>query len=183
MGECIRLVARGYDVAPLADQLAKHPELWDEHRHRTVGYGPHGGVQDVWVRYRDFAEFTGDVPAFHTGEHVSQWYPCIAKIPAAWSLARKVRRLSGRARLGGVLITRIPPGGTVKPHVDIGWHAESHEKYIVQVKGDQRQAFCFEGEELRADDGDVYWFRNDRSHWVANDSDRERISLIVCVRD
>jgi quercetin dioxygenase-like cupin family protein len=180
---CIGLVAQGWDVAALQKQLADHPELWDQHRHRTIGYGPHGGVSDIWVRYRDFAQFDGDPVAFHSGEHESVWYPCIAQIPAAWSLARKVRRLSGKQRLGGVLITRIPPGGEVKPHIDRGWHAESHEKYIVQVKGGDRQAFCFEGEELRANDGDVYWFRNDRSHWVTNESDRERISLIVCVRD
>lgn len=179
----IRLVDRGWDVSALQQQLAANPELWNQHRHRTQAYeSPHSGVSDIWVRYRAFDQFDGDVHAFHSGEHESAWYPCIAQIPAAWSLARRVRRLSGKDHLGGVLITRVAPGGRVEPHVDTGWHAESHEKYIVQIKGDQRQAFCFDEAEFRAEDGDVYWFRNDVRHWVTNESDRERISLIVCVR-
>lgn len=183
VGECIGLTGACFDVSALADQLDKAPDLWNEHRHRTHGYGPHSDVSDVWVRYRPFREFDGDAAAFHAGPHVSEWYPCVARIPAAWSLARKVRRLSGKAHLGGVLITRVPPGGRVAPHVDTGWHAETHAKFIVQVRGDAQQAFCFHGERLSAEDGQCYWFRNDREHWVTNDSDRERISLIVCVRD
>jgi hypothetical protein len=183
MSEHIHLVASDWDVAPLQQQLAAHPDLWDQHRHRTQAYAsPHSGVSDIWVRYRDFSQYDGDARAFHSGEHESVWYPCLSQISAAWSLARKVRRLSGKPMLGGVLITRIAPGGRVEPHIDAGWHAASHEKYIVQIKGDQKQAFCFEDGELRANDGDVYSFRNDVPHWVTNDSERERISLIVCVR-
>lgn len=173
-------VASGFNVGPLQEQLDAAPELWNEHRERTQAYA-HSKVSDVWVRYRDFAEFDGDMAAFNE-PHASAWYPGVTKIPSAWSLARKVKRLAGAETLGGVLITRIPPGESVKPHIDGGWHAGHYRKFGVQVKGDQRQAFCFEGAELRANDGDVYEFRNDVLHWVTNDSDRERITLIVCVR-
>jgi hypothetical protein len=30
--------------------------------------------------------------------------------------------------------------------------------------------------------GDVYWFRNDNPHWVENNSTRDRIAMIVCIR-
>ena len=178
----IWLIAQGWEVAPLQQQLAAHPELWDEHRARTVIYeGPHGDVSDIWVRYRDFAEFSGDLAAFNEA-HASVWYPSVEKIPAAWSLARKVQRFTGCQTLGGVLITRVRPGGQVKPHIDGGWHAGHYRKVAVQVKGDQQQAFHFDDCELRANDGYVYEFRNDVTHWVTNDSERERITLIVCVR-
>lgn len=178
----IRAVASGWDVSALQKQLAEHPELWNQHAHRTGSYGPHSQVDDIWVRYRDFAEFDGNFATFHSGPHASVWYPCIAHIPAAWSLARRVKRMAGAKEIAGVLLTRIPPGGEVKPHVDRGWHAESTQKYIVQIHGNQEQAFCFDGEELRADPGDVYWFRNDRTHWVNNPSSEARVSLIVCIR-
>jgi hypothetical protein len=178
----IRLVASGLDVKPLQDQLQAHPELWNQHRERTEFYGtPHGDVSDIWVRYNAWANYTGDWPAFHN-EHASVWYPCITDIPAAWSLARKVQRMAGAATLGGVLITKVRPGGRVEPHIDGGWHAAHYRKFGLQVMGDQQQAFCFDGCELRADDGDLYEFRNDVTHWVINDSGRERITMIVCVR-
>lgn len=178
----IRLLASGWDVSELQKQLAEHPELWNQHTHRTFAYGPHSGVDDIWVRYRTFADFDGDVAKFHNGPHESSWYPCIGDIPSAWSLARKVRRFMGADRIGGVLITRIAPGGQIMPHIDQGWHAREYEKVIVQVKGNRKQVFGFEDAELRPETGDVYWFRNDVRHWVKNESQEERISLIVCFK-
>jgi hypothetical protein len=176
----IRLITSGYDVAPLVEQLARHPEAWDTHRERTQAYDtPHNGVSDIWVRYNAWAN--ADDSQFH-GEHVSSWYPVVADIPAAWSLARKVMRDVGGKRLGGVLITRVPSGGEVKPHIDRGWHAGFYEKFAIQVKGNKDQAFCFEDAELRPEPGDLYTFDNSRLHWVRNDSDSERITLIICIR-
>jgi hypothetical protein len=169
-------------VSALVSQLAAHPEVWNGHTQRTDGYGtPHRQVDDIWVRYNDWANFKGDRAAFNDA-HTSVWYPVIGKIPGAWSLARRVMRRVGGEQLGGVLITRIPPGGEVKPHIDTGWHAGYYEKFAVQIKGDKDQAFCFEDAELRPNPGDLYTFDNSRTHWVRNDSDQERITLIICIR-
>jgi len=178
----IHHVASGFHVAEAVKQLDAHPEVWNLHRERTEMYGtPHNGVSDVWVRYRDWAEYTGDWPAFHE-EHASVWYPCVAVLPAVWSLVRKVKRHVGAKTLGGVLVTKIPPGGRVEPHVDGGWHASHYDKFAVQLKGNQDQAFCFEDSELRAEPGDLYTFDNSKLHWVVNDSDSERMTLIICLR-
>lgn len=175
-------VASGFDVAPLLEQIQAHPEVWNTHRQRTEAYGtPHNGVSDIWVRYRPWEQYTGDWAAFHD-EHKSEWYPVAATIPAAWSLARKVKRHVGADVLGGVLITKIPPGGRVEPHIDGGWHAAHYRKFALQIQGNQKQAFCFEDAELRAEPGDLYGFDNSRLHWVENQSDTDRMTMIVCVR-
>jgi aspartyl/asparaginyl beta-hydroxylase (cupin superfamily) len=90
--------------------------------------------------------------------------------------------LSQGGKLGFVLLTRIPPGAQVYPHTDKGWHAVNHQKFCVSVKANKSQAFCFEGEEMRTEAGDVFTFDNSHPHWVTNESDEERISLIICVR-
>lgn len=84
--------------------------------------------------------------------------------------------------MGGVLITRIPAGKQVYPHIDEGWHAGHYEKFAIQVKGNKEQAFCFNKESLSPETGDVFWFRNDVPHWVTNFSEEERITLICCIR-
>lgn len=178
----IQHLTSGLDVQPLVRQLADHPELWNQHTLRTCGDGtPHREVDDIWVRYNPWRNFQGDPQAFND-EHVSEWYPCIAAIPAAWRLCRKVMRMVGGETLGGVLITRIPPGGSVKPHVDHGWHAQQYAKYAVQIQGNTDQAFHFEDASLRPLPGDLYTFDNSRLHWVTNDSDEARITMIVCIR-
>ena len=165
-----------FDVGPLAQQLARNPDVWNRHRERTETYAtPHKAVSDIWVRY-------GDTPDACATPHESHWYPCVTQIPAAWSLARHMYRLVGGKRLGGVLITKVPAGGEVKPHVDGGWHAAFYEKFAVQIAGNREQAFQFEGESLSAETGESYTFRNDRLHWVTNPSAEDRITLIICIR-
>lgn len=179
----IQHIASGFDVSPLIRQLDDSPELWNKHKLRTDRYNtPHNEVSDIWVRFNAWENFDGDAVKFTMHPHESSWYPCISKIPAAWSLARKVYRRVGGKKLGGILITRIPPGGEVKPHIDSGWHAEHYEKFAIQIKGNKDQAFCFAGESLSPLPGDLYTFNNSRLHWVRNDSDEERITLIMCIR-
>jgi hypothetical protein len=135
------------------------------------------------VRYNAWENFTGDAAAFN-GPHTSVWYPVVTEVPALWSLARQAKRLAGASQLGGVLVTRIPPGGRVEPHIDRGWHAETYRKIGVQISGHADQVFWFEHDghrtELRPETGEVYEFRNDVLHGVDNDSPVPRITLIVC---
>lgn len=179
----IQHLASGFPVAHLIRQLDANPQLWNEYSLRTDRYNtPHDEVSDIWVRFNDWKNFHGDAVKFTIEPHKSVWYPCIVKIPAAWSMARKIYRFVGGKKLGGVLITRIPPGGEVKAHIDIGWHAEHYEKFAVQIKGNKDQAFCFDDCELRPEAGDLYTFNNSFTHWVKNESDQERITAIFCIR-
>ena len=171
-----------FDVAEALEQIAAHPEVWNTHTLRTESYDtPHKLISDIWVRYNDWANFNGDPAAFN-GPHESVWYPVVESLPAVKSLAERVQEATGAAELGGVLITRIPPGGRVEPHIDGGWHAGYYTKFAVQLMGDERQAFCFEDAQLSALPGDLYTFDNSKLHWVINDSDQDRMTLIICLR-
>ena len=69
------------------------------------------------------------------------------------------------------------------PHTDAGWHAEYYyDKYGVQLMGNKDQGFCFDGHCVSAEPGEVYWFDNQKKHWVYNDSDEDRMTMIICVR-
>lgn len=168
-----------FDVTQALRELDAAPELWNEHRQRLNG--PHTDVSDIWVRYRPWNEYDGN-PVFFNQPHKSEWYAGAAKIPAVRELAEQMFHLVSGAELGGVLITLIPAGGEVKPHVDGGWHAEYYRKFAIQLKGNEKQAFCFEDSRLSAEPGESYEFDNSKLHWVTNDSDEERMTLIVCVR-
>lgn len=178
----IRLVKTGLDVHEAVEQLEANPQFWDQYTLRTDRYGtPHNGVSDIWVRYNAWENFKSD-PAEFNGPHWSVWYPVADALPAVKALAEEVYREAGGNQLGGVLITRIPPGGIVKPHVDGGWHAGYYEKYAVQLKGNGRQSFCFDSAKLRTYPGDLYTFDNSQEHWVVNESAGERITMIVCLK-
>lgn len=173
---------RAFDVSRLQDQLICQPQLWDTIRHRTEHpQSPHREVSDIWVRYNPIDNFQGDMQAFNA-EHVSHWYPVAGQLPEAVRIADELMTELVGKTLGAVLITKIPAGCQVYPHVDQGWHARHFEKFAIQIQGHPRQGFHFAAEDLITAPGDLFWFDNAYPHWVSNDSDEDRITLIVCIR-
>lgn len=173
----IELIGGRYRVSGLVEQL-QNPAVWNRHPVRL--YGPHSKLSDIWVRFRDAEELTA--PERYAEAHESVWYPVIKDIPLVLPLVDEVMEAVGGQQLGGVLITKIPPHEICKPHRDTGWHATYYEKFAVQLQSNLNQAFCFEDKELRTMPGDLYTFDNSRLHWVVNNSDTDRMTLIICIR-
>jgi hypothetical protein len=171
-----------FDVKELRDQLSASPEVWNTIPYRTGFDGsPHREVDDVWVRYNALENFDGDSEAFNAS-HTSVWYEVVQKIPQAKLLAISLFHELEAQRLGGVLLTRIPPGAQVYPHIDPGWHARYYEKFVIQVDSAPGQKFCFEDGGLEAEPGECYQFDNAFTHWVVNPTKCSRVSLIICLR-
>lgn len=172
------------NVAEVLEQLDANPDLWNQYSLRTTAYegSPHMRVDDIWVRFNAWKNFNPKKPANFSKEHDSSWYPAYGKLPALREHIFGLMEVVRGERLGGVLITRIPAGSSVAPHIDLGWHASYYRKFALQLRGGEEQFFCFEGESLVADAGEAYEFDNSVKHWVLNNSDRERITCIVCIR-
>lgn len=185
------------NVANVLLELKNNPQLWNEHTHRTQDpASPHHGLDDIWVRYQHPDRIkSGEHLKTMNEPHESVWYPCINYLPSIKILAHQIMHMVNGERLGGILITRIPPGKECKPHTDVGsWHAAYYDKYAVQLEcapdylyrtgqvAEPEQAFHFEGEHFCARQGDLYWFNNQEKHWVPNNSTVDRVTLIFCIR-
>lgn len=172
----IELLQSGLPVAPIYWALQQHPELWNQHTARTEDpASPHHGLDDIWARYGDPARAVDGAP------HDAFWYPA-AETLGIKQLCLDVMHAVGGVELGGVLITRIPPGAMCKPHTDPGWHARRYDKFGVQITSAPGQRFHFDEESLETKPGDLFWFDNQYTHWVTNPTQYERVSMIVCVR-
>lgn len=181
-----KLIASGIDVAPLLAQIEAHPELWNVHKNRMArGANPFTGTDDIWVRYNDVAKANPDLAGF-TDEHIPVWYPAWDALPALRTLIFELLALVQGEMLGGVLITRIPDGGQVKPHKDDGWHVEYFEKFYISLQNEPGAQFCCEAdgrvEMLTPKPGECWLFDNRKVHWVTNASGKARMTLIVCIR-
>jgi hypothetical protein len=167
-----------FDVLPLRRELNAHPEVWDQHPFRRIHpRSPHRQASDIWIRYNALENLG---PHFND-EHESVWYPVAKHLPAAKRICNSVADIENKP-LAGVLITKIPAGKEIFPHRDLGWHAEHTLKIGVLVQGNKDQKFCFEDSEHACGAGDCFWFTNQDAHWVTNETDEDRVTLIVCVR-
>lgn len=183
----IRKLDYRLDVMPALSLLIQpDSDVWDRHKLRTEQY-VHSDVSDIWVRFHPWEE---DLSLEQFNEpHESVWYPIAWEMPELMDLALAVWRKAVTERqksmkLGGVLITQIPPGGRVQEHVDHGWHARNYDvKHALQIMGHEDQAFCFKGHRLSAQCGEAYEFDNSQSHWVENNSIFPRITMIVCMKE
>lgn len=175
-------IADGLDVVALRLALVRQPELFGLRTARAdVDASPHTQMTDIWARY-NAPEHLAQGPAAFNGEHDSVWYPEAAFIPQVRPVVFDLMRRVEGERLGGVLITKIPPAGRIAPHVDGGWHAGYYEKYYVPIQNEPGAVFGFEEGEIHAIPGEAYWFNNSRLHWVENHSTCDRIAMIVCIR-
>jgi hypothetical protein len=174
----IRKIATGLDVAPLRAALRANPSLWNARTARTSPPdSPHHGLDDIWVRFA-----APGAVVHEDGSHTSSWLADADVLPVRPMAFQLMAALNGE-QLGGILITRIPPGVRCRPHVDPGWHARHYDKFAVQIDADPKtQAFCFEGHHLASEPGDLYWFDNHYTHWVDNEGPHARVTAIFCIR-
>lgn len=182
MSKSFLKIAEGINVIPLQIALISQPELFGKRTFRSDSYSsPHRGMTDIWVRYNAYENLSKD-PSRFNDEHDSVWYPEFYSIPEIRPIINWLMAYVEGERLGGILITKIPAGGVIEPHIDKGWHAEYYDKFYIPIQNDEGANFCFEDGIISPNIGDVYWFNNGVSHWVENNSETDRISLIICIR-
>jgi hypothetical protein len=176
-------VAEGLDVAPALRELDAHPALWDARPARKTAPGsPHEAMSDIWLRYRDPAALVG--PVDYLAPHESVFYPAWHDLPAVQAIVDDLVDRLRPQRLGGILITRLPPGGRIHPHHDRGgWHAEFYDlKLYTILEGNPDCLNICEQETVVMKPGETWSFDNLRVHSVENRGVSRRTTLITCMR-
>ena len=170
----------GLDVAYANIELEENEHLFGQRGLRKNMSGVHSAMSDIWVRYKDITECekTGDYSTMND-EHDSVWLHHLQFIK---QLCFSVMTMVDGERLGGVLITKLPAGGRILPHVDKGWHAGYYSKCYIPIKNKEGAIFKFGDNIIEPDEGDVWMFDNSVEHEVINDSSEDRIAMVVCVK-
>lgn len=180
MSAFLQQVADGIDVAPVLAQLDAHPELWNIYPERKTG--PHAEMSDIWVRY--FSRDVLTAPEAYRGQHPFVFYPAWDVLTELRPIVDDLAAIEHASELGGILITRIPAGGTIGWHHDRGsWHAEHHDrKLYVPLRANDRCINYVGKEHVVMLPGSAWYFDNLVDHAVVNQGRTERITLILCFR-
>lgn len=176
-------IAEGVDVTRLLLSLKQQPELWNQNPLRKIVEGtPHKQMDDIWVRFRNFSEFNPENPKEFIGPHFPEWYPSYRKLPQIKEFVYGLMAKIEATHLGGILITRIPPGGRIEAHSDRGWHPEFYNTKLYIVLQSDRCTFRVEDEQVVMQQGEIWWLDNTVEHEVWNDGEIDRMTLIICMR-
>jgi len=171
------------DVDMVVGELERQPELWDRNRWRKDRpNSPHREMSDIWLRFADPAH----PERFHEPHH-SVFWPAWWAIPTVHDIVFDAMRDARATELGGILITKVPPGKQIYAHHDRGvWHAEHYNfKVYIVLQGNQACVnWASESPQTRAvmKTGEVWYFNNLVDHGLVNEGVTDRISLIVSMR-
>jgi hypothetical protein len=178
-------ISDGIDVSGLLAEIELNSNLWDVNNQRKVYKGtPHDRMSDIWVRYNSLEKCNNDFQLM-SNEHVPIWYPAWRLLPSLHKIVFDLMAKVEGEMLGGVLITRVPPGMGISPHVDGGWHVEYYDKFYLTLKSSEGAYFCCDHdgvERLAPKPGEIWLFDNRKIHWVENESKDDRITVIICIR-
>lgn len=178
-------ICDGINVEPLAFALNRNPELWNINKLRKeIEKSPHLQMSDIWIRYNDdkVALQTGDYSTFHD-LHFPIWYPSINVLPMVRNISLALMSKMGATHLGGVLITKIPAGGRIEPHVDHNWHADFYNcKLYVPIQSNPQCVNRCGDECVVMNTGECWYFNNAVEHEVVNNGQDDRMTLIICMK-
>lgn len=171
-------LAEGIDVFPLLHAIQRQPVLWDQHTIRTTHPGTaHSAVSDILVRFNDLAN-----PEAVINDREAVEFPAWKALPQIRPILFNLMRAVEGVQLGRVIITRLPPGKTITPHVDGGAPATFYSRYQICLQASPGNVFRVADDAFSMKAGEAWWFDNQQIHSVQNNGSDDRIVVIIDVR-
>lgn len=173
-------IAEKVDVIPLLVNLASHQELWNTNRLRKDTPGsPHAEADDVWLRFQDFQP---DNPVTVLSDPITIPYAGWIVLTEAKDICLNVMRRVNGIQLGRVLITRLAPGKQIPLHKDEGPVAMMYQRFQLALQSGPGCVIFSGQEQLMMQPGEVWWMNNREPHGVVNNSELERLAMVIDVR-
>jgi hypothetical protein len=169
------------DVTALLHQIHSQPELWKSDTYlRDYPQGPFGDTETIFLRFPPSS--VSELEQGTKDQHECIWMDGAVHLPAARPIVLWLNMRVEGERIGRVMINKLRPGGKIFAHADTPVHAEYWERHHVVLQSGPGCNFRCGDEILNMKTGQVWWFQNAIEHEVFNNSDTDRIHMIVDIR-
>lgn len=181
----VRLAAN-INVAKLVDEIERNKELFEIETFRQDFKGsPFKSTRAIPCRmsFDSKIELTEDeliekLKTIGISEREAidmQYYDYLPNVYDAVMLLAHVVRAE---RIGRVLVTKLLAGGAIGAHKDFGLYHDYYDRFHIVVSGKGCQ-FRSGDEWVCMMPGEVWWFNNNDEHEVINDTDADRIHIVM----
>jgi len=167
------------NVGPILSALKVNEDLWDMNTLRTSHPDtPHKDVSDIWLWFNDLSDNVADaIDDVQTRPYEGWW-----RLPQVRPLVFDLMRFVEATQIGRCVITKLPAGKVISPHVDQGTPATFYTRFQIALQSAAGCNFIIEDEQVNFKQGEVWMINNKAEHSVVNNSAEDRIALIVDLR-
>ena len=161
--------------------------MWKEDTYlRDFPQGPFKQIESIMLRFPPKSVHeTKEALNNHLltfDQHECIDYPAYKSLTEARPIIMNLMNFVGGERLGRVMINKISPGGKIFPHRDTEAHADYYSRFHVVVQSGPGANFRAGDEQINMATGETWWFDNSEEHEVINNSDDDRIHMIIDIR-
>lgn len=180
-------VADGIDIMPLLLAIRRRPELWKEDTYlRDYPQGPFKQIESIMLRFPVKGVYETEI---EVQDHLSKYdqhenidYPAYRELFEARAIIMPLMTRVQGERLGRCMINKIAPGGRIFPHADTPVHADYYTRFHVVLQSNPGNDFRCGDEHVHMRVGECWYFNNKLEHEVVNNSDDDRIHLVIDIR-
>ncbi len=169
-----RLVKEGVDVEPFLSEIASIAGAWD----RNTGRQDKVTVQ----REAEAIPLRGLVKSKIGGRkrrdvHETRYTTISRQFPVARGFLEDIAAKED-AMLSRAKHVRLKPGHRVYPHIDRGEYYSVRDRYHLILQSPRGSWLKSGDEEVRMQEGELWWFDNKQEHEAFNDGEADRIHFI-----
>jgi hypothetical protein len=198
-------IAENIIVSPLLCNIARNTHLWDQYTIRR-SFSKYSASRDVGTILLRFPQANSEDEYLDKvcGELEAVNYPAFNTLFEARSIIFSLMNHVSGERLGRAFITKLQPGAKIFPHTDLipddlegmpevdkdkcdllrklPQMALYYDRYHVVLNSQPGVIFRCGDEQVYMAPGEVWWFDNTVEHEVINNSNDDRIHLIVDIK-
>lgn len=177
----LKRVTAGIDVGPLREEIEANSELWyvDTSRQEKISTQRETFAIALWCH----GETAGDDSRLRRAKPLAyrgRPTPLSRHFPRTTGYVEQLAQIMD-GTLGRVVLARLKPQGTVYPHADDGLYWLLRDRYHLVIRSAKGSRFKLRDEEALMQEGELWWFDHTVTHEAFNDSDQDRIHVIMDV--
>ena len=169
-----RKVHKMIDPKPFLDEIESVPDAWALNTGRQNKIAVQREAESIPIRGLVKSKI-GDRARCDVHEsrftNISENFPKVRAFLEAFAAEQD-------AELGRGKIVRLKPGHRVYPHIDRGDYYVHRDRYHLILQSAAGSYLKSGDEEVRMQEGELWWFDNKQEHEAFNDGDGDRIHVI-----
>lgn len=169
-----RCVKAGIDPVPFLEEIASVEGAWDTATGRQDKIAVQREALAIPLRGLRKSAIGGRK---RRDVHENRWTTGSKLYPVARRFLKDIAR-EQNALLSRAKIVCLPAGRRVYPHVDRGAYYAVRDRYHLVLRSAKGSWLKAGDEEVRMQEGELWWFDNKQMHEAFNDGEQDRIHMI-----